>query len=222
MIGLVSLAFGLLCTPRGSSWPPAAADDCGRCHGRPMGRSLEAWMNRENRTLPHGVVWRDLKTHVDQRGDLTELFRAEWHIGPAPVQWNFVRSQKNVLRGVHVHHRHDDYLIVVQNRMVLGLKDLRRDSPTHDLASMVELNGQDLSVIHIPYGVAHGFYVPSDALYFYAVSHYWDTSDELRCRWDDPELGLDWPTVSPVLSDADAMAGTLRARRRDLEACTRP
>src|SRR2546430_11801318 len=50
-------------------------------------------------------------------------------------------------------------------------------------------------------GVAHGFYCPSDALYVYGVTSYWDPSDELRCRWDDPELGLRWPTDAPVLSD---------------------
>ncbi len=122
-------------------------------------------MNRHNVILPHAVIWRDLKTHSDHRGDLTELFRVEWQTGPAPAQWNFVRTQKNVLRGVHVHPRHDDYLVVLQNRMVLGLKDLRRDSPTHNLTSTVELEGERLSAAHIPHGVAHGFYFPSDALY---------------------------------------------------------
>src|SRR3970282_2615067 len=95
----------------------------------------------ERRGLPHGVAWRELETHADQRGDLTELFRAEWQSGPAPVQWNFVRSQANVLRGVHVHPRHDDYLIVLQNRMEIGLKDLRRDSPIHDLEPLDKLAG---------------------------------------------------------------------------------
>jgi dTDP-4-dehydrorhamnose 3,5-epimerase len=174
-------------------------------------------MNSHNAILPHAVIWRDLKTHSDHRGDLTELFRAEWQNGPAPVQWNFVRSQKHVLRGVHVHPQHDDYLIVLQNRVVLGLKDLRWDSPTHNLTSIVELEGERLSAIHIPHGVAHGFYFPSDALYLYSVSSYWDLSDELRCRWDDPELGLNWPTESPVLSDADNTAGTLSEMKRDLE-----
>jgi dTDP-4-dehydrorhamnose 3,5-epimerase len=172
----------------------------------------------ERGALPHGVVWRELSTHADYRGDLTELFRAEWHEWPAPVQWNFVRSDANVLRGVHAHPRHDDYLIVLHHRMVLGLKDLRRDSPTHDLEAMVELDGGRLSAIFIPHGVAHGFYLPSEALYIYAVNHYWDHSDELRCRWDDPGLGLTWPAKSPVLSEADTTAGTLSEMRRDLEA----
>lgn len=168
--------------------------------------------------LPYGVVWRALTTHADHRGDLTELFRAEWREGQAPVQWNFVRSDKNVLRGVHVHPVHDDYLVVLRHRMVLGLKDLRRDSPTHDLGTMVELEGEHLSAILVPHGVAHGFYLPSDAVYIYAVNRYWDRSDELRCRWDDPELGFHWPTDAPILSEADASAGTLSAMRGDLEA----
>ena len=97
---------------------------------------------RHRPILPYGVVWRMLETHSDHRGDLTELFRAEWQNGVAPVQWNVGRSTKNVLRGVHVHPRHDDYLIVLGNRMALGLKDLRRDSPTHDLTSMVDQIGR--------------------------------------------------------------------------------
>jgi dTDP-4-dehydrorhamnose 3,5-epimerase len=174
-------------------------------------------MISRNAILPHAVIWRDLKTYSDHRGDLTELFRAEWQSAPASIQWNFVRSKKNVLRGVHVHPRHDDYLIVLQNRMVLGLKDLRGDSPTYNLTTIVELEGEYLSAIHIPHGVAHGFYFPSDTLFVYSVNHYWDASDELRCRWDDSELGLDWPTMSPLLSDADSRAGTLSAMKRDLE-----
>ena len=159
-----------------------------------------------------------LKTHADSRGELTELFRAEWQHGATPVQWNFVRTQKNVLRGVHVHHRHDDYLAVLQSRMILGLQDLRTDSPTYNLTAVVELNGEHLSTINIPHGVAHGFYFPSDAAYLYAVSSYWDVADELRCRWDDPGLGIQWPVHAPVLSDLDRTAGDLSAMRRDLAA----
>ncbi len=85
---------------------------------------------REGCLLPHGVVWRRLTTHADHRGDLTEPFRAESHEGPTPVQWNFVRSDRNVLRGVHAHPRHDDYLVVLHHRMFLGPRPSLADSVT--------------------------------------------------------------------------------------------
>jgi dTDP-4-dehydrorhamnose 3,5-epimerase len=48
----------------------------------------------------------------DRRGSLTEIFRQEWVNSVVPVQWNYVQSEANVLRGVHVHVNHIDYLVV--------------------------------------------------------------------------------------------------------------
>lgn len=124
----------------------------------------------------------------------------------APVQWNLVNSRPNTLRGVHVHVAHWDYLCVVSGEMLLGLHDMRPHSPTYRLAVQQRLSGAAPCSIAIPPGVAHGFYFASETCYFYAVSHYWNLSDELGCRWDDPELGLSWPTKSPLLSERDASA----------------
>jgi dTDP-4-dehydrorhamnose 3,5-epimerase len=44
----------------------------------------------------------------------------------------------------------------------------------------------------------------------YGVTSYWDPEeDELGCRWDDPDLGLDWQLTAPVLSERDASAQPL-------------
>jgi dTDP-4-dehydrorhamnose 3,5-epimerase len=53
--------------------------------------------------LPAGVELRLLEPHADERGVFTELFRDSWDIGVTPAQWNVVRSQQNVLRGIHAH-----------------------------------------------------------------------------------------------------------------------
>ena len=66
--------------------------------------------------LPDGVSLLALAPHKDERGAFTELFRAPWDLAIAPVQWNAVRSEAGVLRGVHAHHRHADYLTVVVGR----------------------------------------------------------------------------------------------------------
>lgn len=42
--------------------------------------------------LPHGAFVHSLEPHLDERGSFTELFRAEWPTGVAPIQWNAVRS----------------------------------------------------------------------------------------------------------------------------------
>ncbi len=164
--------------------------------------------------LPDGVRIIDLNMNHDVRGCFTELFREEWDVGTELVQWNFVRSAASVLRGVHVHFRHWDYLMVIGGVMHLGLYDLRAGSPTENKSSMVILSSEQLRAVFIPPGVAHGFFYPQDSLHVYAVSHYWDVDDEMGCAWDDPELGFNWPVSDPMLSPRDKNAGSFAEMRR--------
>jgi dTDP-4-dehydrorhamnose 3,5-epimerase len=167
--------------------------------------------------LPEGVRIVPLTPHADDRGVFTEIFRDEWDAGISPVQWNAVVSEAGVLRGVHAHHRHDDYLTLPVGRATIGLCDLRPGSPTDGLATCVTLSAGEPSGIVIPTGVAHGFLFHERSLHVYAVSHTWDVADELGCRWDDPELGIPWPHAPALISGRDAALGDLAALRRDLE-----
>jgi dTDP-4-dehydrorhamnose 3,5-epimerase len=167
--------------------------------------------------LPQGVRLSALETHTDHRGQLTEIFRADWDTGIAPVQWNVTTSNPDTLRGVHVHVRHVDYLVLLSGRATFGLRDLRTGSPTAGLVSLVDVTGSELRTLTIPPGVAHGFYFHEHSLLVYSVSHYWDVDDEFACRWDDPELGIPWPTTSPLLSERDASSPPLSTMLRDIE-----
>lgn len=159
--------------------------------------------------LPLGVQRRQLHTHRDQRGSLTEVFRASWETAIAAIQWNCAESQANVLRGVHVHVKHDDFLILLRGRASIGLRDLRRGSPTEGMTALIDMQGQELHAITIPPGVAHGFYFHEPSTHIYAVNEYWDPSDELGCHWADPALGIDWPEIAPFISERDATLPSL-------------
>ena len=168
--------------------------------------------------LPDGVELHRLEPHPDSRGVFTELFRDSWALPVAPVQWNVVRSNANVLRGVHAHVRHLDYLTIIAGRATIGLHDLRDDSPTEGLGTTVEVNEDEPTAISIPTGVAHGFYFPESSLHVYAVSREWDPADELGCRWDDPALDIAWPCESPVVSTRDEELGSLNELRAAVQA----
>ena len=157
--------------------------------------------------LPTGATLTPLATHSDERGDLTEIFRDEWHKSPAPVQWIVSRSEANVLRGVHVHRVHWDYFCVVAGDIFVGLHDLRPAEPAARRSAVVRLNGERLQMLTIPPGVAHGFYSSGDAMYVIGTSAYYDPSDHRACRWDSPELALHWPCTAPRLSASDREAG---------------
>jgi dTDP-4-dehydrorhamnose 3,5-epimerase len=127
----------------------------------------------------------------------------------APVQWNAVSSRTNVLRGVHVHVVHWDYLLLVRGSALVALRDLRSGSPTEGESTIVELNSARVRALVIPPGVAHGFYFLEESIHIYSVSEYWNEEDELGCHWADPELQFDWPVSKPELSQRDASAGSL-------------
>jgi dTDP-4-dehydrorhamnose 3,5-epimerase len=167
--------------------------------------------------LPSGVTLHPLTTRADDRGAFTELFREEWPTGVRPVQWNAVRSAPNVLRGVHVHVVHADYLTVVDGHATVALRDLRRDTPTPGLTTTVDLRADGMAAIVIPPGVAHGFWFREPSMHVYAVTAYWDLADELGCHWADPALELPWDPVDPHLSPRDTSAGPLAELLEQLE-----
>lgn len=151
--------------------------------------------------LPEWVTVFPLATHPDSRGSLTEIFRGAW-TDVRPVQWNFVQSRPGTVRGVHVHKRHWDWWVLLTGRATLGLADLREGAGPAQ-GTTVELVGASLKAVVIPPGVAHGFMFHEPSTHAYAVDRYWDVEDEDGCRWNDPDLGIPWPSLSyPVLLSA--------------------
>jgi dTDP-4-dehydrorhamnose 3,5-epimerase len=160
-------------------------------------------------SLPDGVTLRQLQMQPDERGRLTEMYRVGWAEGFEPVQWNVVTSNQGVLRGVHVHTTHHDYLVVIKGRATIGLRDLR-PGPSSPWVGTVEMSGERIEALSIPPGVAHGFYFHEPSIFIYGTSHFWNPQDELCCHWADPELEIPWPASTATLSERDASAPPLR------------
>lgn len=156
--------------------------------------------------LPDGVLVLSLKENRDHRGTFTEIFRKSWQLGQEPVQWNLVRSKPGVVRGVHVHVIHRDYWLLVSGHATVGLRDLRKASPTSGMAVVIEAYGEKPNLIVVPRGIAHGFQYHEASVHLYSVTHYWDRADELGCRWDDPRLEIPWPAARATLSEKDRLA----------------
>jgi dTDP-4-dehydrorhamnose 3,5-epimerase len=169
--------------------------------------------------LPHAVTLMPLQRHRDERGWLAEIFRDDW--GQAkPCQWNATVSEAGVLRGMHVHRSHNDYLVIVQGLMTVGLYDIRPDSPTRDLSASLEIGSDDLVALRVPTGVIHGFYCHEPTIYIYAMNAHFHPDDELGCFWADPELRISWPCRDPVVSERDRRAGSLAELRERLGSFT--
>lgn len=165
---------------------------------------------------------RALTQHADNRGVLAEIYRADWTPSDPFLQWNLVQSNGNVLRGVHVHPRHCDYLLVLSGSMLLGLHDLRPDDPALRKSTMIRLSGDTPTTAYIPAGVCHGFWFEGPTTYLYGLSTGWSMTEEHGCRYDDPALGLDWPVQDPLLSPCDLAPPLDYAQMRAALIATQP
>ena len=179
-------------------------------------------------TIP-GVLLVDPAVHGDARGFFVERYHAaryaEAGIGPgspggtaaggAPafVQDNHSRSQRGVLRGLHFQVRNPQGKLVevLDGTLTDVVLDVRPGSPTFGRWEAFVLDAADHRQLWVPPGLAHGFCVTSERVDFlYKCTALYDPADEGGVVWDDPDLGIAWPTATPTLSDKDRALPRLR------------
>jgi dTDP-4-dehydrorhamnose 3,5-epimerase len=151
----------------------------------------------------------------DGRGFFKEVFRAD-ELGPARLGVEFVQdnvslSHRGVLRGLHMVDGMAKLVQVISGATYHVIADMRPDSTTYLKWEAFELSGENHRQVFVPDGFANGFYVLSDAAYvYYKQNVYYDPAKEQIVRWDDPALGVKWPTQSPLLSGKDRAAADYR------------
>jgi dTDP-4-dehydrorhamnose 3,5-epimerase len=131
------------------------------------------------------------------------------------VQDNHSKSAKNVLRGLHYQIRQPQGKLV---RVVTGTVfdvavDLRRSSKTFGQWVGAILSGENKRQLWVPAGFAHGFLVLQDHTEFlYKTTDYYAPEHERCIRWDDPDIGIDWPLIgTPNLSAKDQLGINFKA-----------
>ncbi|WP_024891506.1 dTDP-4-dehydrorhamnose 3,5-epimerase [Luteimonas huabeiensis] len=152
----------------------------------------------------------------DARGFFFETWNAERfgeHGLPTRfVQSNVSSSAQGVLRGLHYQWpRPQGKLVSVLEGEVFDVAvDIRRGSPHFGRWIGVVLSAENRRQLWIPEGFAHGFAVLSErAVFSYLCTDVYVKEADAGVRWDDPDIGIDWPIASPVLSDKDAAAPRL-------------
>lgn len=173
-------------------------------------------MNAIETDLP-GVVVLEPKVFGDERGFFVETVREERHreLGLPPfVQHNQSRSAKGVLRGLHYQ------LVQPQGKLVRVARgsvfdvavDVREGSPTFGRWFGTVLDDVSQRQLYVPPNFAHGFAVLSDVADFvYLCTDYYHPASEQAIRWDDPDIGIAWPSIDGpwLLSDKDRVAAKL-------------
>jgi dTDP-4-dehydrorhamnose 3,5-epimerase len=175
-------------------------------------------MSIETTSLP-GVLVFTPRVFRDTRGFFCESYNYDvWRaagIQTTFVQDNHSRSVRHTLRGLHFQlapAAQAKLLRVVHGAVWDVAVDIRKGSPTFGQWTAVELSEENFKQLYIPEGFALGFCVMSDtADVLYKTSHVYAPALEQGICWNDPDIGIPWPTDAPLLSERDSRAQSLRA-----------
>ncbi|TVQ89366.1 MAG: dTDP-4-dehydrorhamnose 3,5-epimerase [Chromatiaceae bacterium] len=154
----------------------------------------------------------------DERGFFIETWQqqryAEAGVGREFVQDNMAYSRRGALRGLHIQHPH------AQGKLVQALVgevfdvavDARFGSPRFGHWVGVRLTADGRQQLWVPEGFLHGYLVTSaEALISYKCTDLYHPETQFSVRWDDPDIGINWPAgVPPILAEKDRDAPLLR------------
>jgi len=160
------------------------------------------------------------KRHGDARGFFVETYNAE-RFSQAGIDLVFVQDNHSysaaagVLRGLHYQlapRAQDKLLRVIRGSVLDVAVDIRRGSKTFGRWVAHEISAEKGNQILVPKGFAHGFVtlVP-DTEVLYKVTDTYSPEHDRSIRFDDPDIGIEWPSVAGgfQLSDKDLKAPTL-------------
>ena len=166
-------------------------------------------------TAIQGVMLIKPKVWSDSRGYFVETWQKERYqavgIDFPFVQDNHSKSIYGTLRGLHFQRRFPQgKLVSVSLGRVFDVAvDIRKGSPTFGQWYGTELTQENQHQLWIAPGLAHGFVVTSEIAHLhYKCTELYHPEDESSIRWNDPELGVEWPIERPKLSAKDERAPT--------------
>jgi dTDP-4-dehydrorhamnose 3,5-epimerase len=158
---------------------------------------------------------------ADSRGSFARTWCAyefeSMGLNPRLVQCSTsINLRAGTLRGLHYQTRpHLEAKLVrcTRGRAFDVVVDLRPGSPTFGRWYGEEISARNGRMMYVPEGVAHGFQTIEDETeIFYQISTYYAPEFAAGVRWNDPEIGIDWPLpAAPIISDRDAKLPWLSA-----------
>ncbi|MDO3680289.1 dTDP-4-dehydrorhamnose 3,5-epimerase [Paenibacillus ehimensis] len=170
-------------------------------------------------TKLEGVVIVEPAVFGDNRGFFMESYNSE-KFKKLGIDYDFVQDnhslsvETGVLRGLHyqLNPKAQTKLVRVAAGAIYDVAvDIRKGSPTFGQWVGVILSAANKRQLLVPKGFAHGFctLVPNTEV-LYKVDEFYSPEHDRGIAWNDPALGIDWPTANPILSDKDGKHPVLK------------
>lgn len=165
--------------------------------------------------IPDVKIFRPTK-HGDHRGFFSETYNKK-ALAEAGIELDFVQdnhsfsAEKGIIRGLHYQtppFAQDKLVRVIRGSVLDVAVDMRKDSPTFGKHITAVISADEWNQILVPIGFAHGIcMLEPDTEVIYKVTNYYAPDHDKGVRWNDPELGIEWPVSEEeaILSDKDKL-----------------
>ncbi|MFI2859222.1 dTDP-4-dehydrorhamnose 3,5-epimerase [Paenibacillus sp. JSM ZJ436] len=164
--------------------------------------------------------------YTDKRGFFMESYNFN-DLFTSNIKFNFIQDNQSlsrdvgVIRGLHyqLNPKAQTKLIqVVSGAIYDVIVDIRKESATFGQWVGVILSEYNHKQLLVPKGFAHGFctIVPNTQV-LYKVDQYYSPEHDRGIVWNDPALGIDWPTSQPILSEKDQKHPLLKDAEMNFE-----
>lgn len=167
------------------------------------------------RTRLKGVLLFVPTPHVDERGLFTRTFDASVAERAGIKSQSFVqdsqsRTVSGVLRGLHGRSGAGEAKLVRCARGTVHdvVVDARPGSPSFGVHEAFLLDDVAFRSLYVPPGFLHGFLALTDADVCYRIDAVHDPASDISVRYDDPDLGIQWPHEPLSMSPRDAGAAS--------------
>jgi dTDP-4-dehydrorhamnose 3,5-epimerase len=163
-----------------------------------------------------GIVVLVPQVFEDERGYFMESFRGDSFkdlgLPQSFVQENHSYSRKGVLRGLHFQWDPPmgKLMRVTRGAAFLVAVDVRVGSPTVGKWFGIEASADNRKLVWAPASFARGFCALSDDVEVqYLCTGVYNSKAESAIRWDDADIGIEWPIQPQIISEKDRKAQTL-------------
>ncbi|HEY0322877.1 MAG TPA: dTDP-4-dehydrorhamnose 3,5-epimerase [Pyrinomonadaceae bacterium] len=163
-------------------------------------------------TVLKGAYIVEMEPHGDERGFFARTWcRQEFEVhglNPQLAQCSTsFNKRRGTLRGLH--YQADPYQEAKLVRCTRGsiydlIVDIRPGSETFKKWLSVELSAEDLLMLYVPEGFAHGFQtLEDDTEVFYQISEFYHPECSRGISWNDPAFDFRWPIQERIMSERD-------------------
>lgn len=166
-----------------------------------------------------GVFEINLEPHEDRRGFFMRVYDdaifKQYGIHRNWVQENHsLSTEKGTIRGLHFQfppHAETKLVRAVSGEIYMAFVDLRKGLSTFGQWDSIILSEGNKKMLYIPKGFALGMCTLTDnCTLLYKMDNYYAPESEGTIRWDDPDIGIDWPVDNPILSEKDLTAKSFK------------